>query len=86
MKTERKLRRYQERVGRPSGPNLRKHHVRDWYGWESTRSVDRAWKEYKTIPPPDFYLGPYPIWTEASLIENDRRAAIERPPVKQTAA
>jgi len=56
---ERKLRRY-----------LRKKHLRVRYGWESDKSVDRAWKD-KRIPPPDLYQGKFPLWLESTLDEYD---------------
>jgi hypothetical protein len=61
----------------------RKRQVRDRYGWKSDRSVDRAWREYKTIPPPDFYIGPFPVWTNETLDAHDAalaRAAVNKSP------
>ena len=59
MKLERKLRRY-----------LRKKHLRDRYGWESDKSVDRATKDGR-LPPPDTYNGRFPLSSEETLDAHD---------------
>jgi hypothetical protein len=53
---------------------LRKAEIAARYGWQSTLSVDRAWKEYKTLPPPTFYRGRFPLWDEAILDQFDADA------------
>jgi hypothetical protein len=63
VKLERKLRRY-----------LRKKRVRERYGYESDRSIDRAWKDGR-IPPPTIYQGRYPLWDEELLDAHDAAAA-----------
>jgi hypothetical protein len=74
MKLERKLRRY-----------LRKKHLRDRYGWESDKSVDRATKDGR-LPPPDTYNGRFPLWSEETLDAHDaaRREQAIAPPSART--
>ncbi len=50
---------------------LTKDNVRSRYGWKSKISVDRAWKEYRTLPPPDLYQGRRPLWGEKTLDAHD---------------
>ena len=54
----------------PSRRYLRKKAVRDRYGYESERSVDRAVKDGR-IPPPDIYQARFPLWAEETLNEHD---------------
>jgi hypothetical protein len=37
------------------------------------KTVDRR-RESGLIPPPDFYVGPYPYWTGTTLDKHDRKA------------
>jgi hypothetical protein len=59
----------------PVGPRrfLPKLDVMRRYGWKSVLSVDRAWKQYGTLPPPT-YIGRKPLWDEQQLDERDSRA------------
>jgi hypothetical protein len=59
-----------ETANRPPRRYLRKDGVRERYGWRTTKSVDRAWKEER-IPPPDLYQGKFPLWLEATLDAHD---------------
>jgi hypothetical protein len=56
---------------------LSKFDLRARYGWKSSISVDRAWKEYHTLPPPTTYRGRFPLWDEAILDRHDARAPRE---------
>jgi hypothetical protein len=62
-------------IQRPIQPfrYLPKQDVMRRYGWKSTLSVDRAWKEYGTLPPPT-YIGRKPLWDEQELDERDAHA------------
>jgi hypothetical protein len=53
---------------------LRKKDVAARYGWKCTLSVDRAWKEYLTLPPPTTRQGKSPLWDEAILDAHDHQA------------
>lgn len=63
MKLERKVRCY-----------LRKKQVRDRYGYESDRSIDRAVAQNR-LPPPDIYQGRFPLWSEETLDDHDAECA-----------
>ena len=67
----------------PSKRYLRKKAVRDRYGYQSERSVDRAVKDGR-IPPPDIYQSRFPLWREDSLDSHD--AALARAQVNRTVA
>jgi hypothetical protein len=41
------------------------------YGWKTPLSVDRAWKEYRSLPAPTRYLGRRPLWAEHILDAHD---------------
>jgi len=56
-----------------SEQHQRKSGVAKRYGI-CTRSVDRK-VENKQLPPPDFYLGKLPLWSERTLDRHDRAAA-----------
>jgi hypothetical protein len=56
---------------------LRKVQVALRYGWQTTMSVDRGWKVYRTIPPPSIYHGRIPLWDEEALDEYDAAHAFE---------
>ena len=60
----------QRRAGQ-STRYLTKEHVRQRYGWQSKISVDRAWQQYQTLPPPTIYHGRRPLWDEAVLDQHD---------------
>ena len=53
---------------------FRKRGVAERYGVHE-RSVDRM-KDDGRLPPPDFYIGRFPLWGEDTLDESDRRAAL----------
>jgi hypothetical protein len=53
---------------------LRKLDLRARYGWKSSISVDRAWKQYHTLPPPTTWRGRFPLWAEHILDAHDARA------------
>jgi hypothetical protein len=52
---------------------LTKQMVAERYGWASKISVDRAWKQYGTLPPP-IYRGKFPIWAEHVLDAHDAQS------------
>jgi hypothetical protein len=58
----RKLRRY-----------LTKRDLCQRYGWKTPLSVDRAWKQYGTLPPPTIHQGRRPLWDEAILDRHDAK-------------
>jgi hypothetical protein len=63
-----------QRQRRAATRYLTKNDVRARYGWKTTISVDRAWKEYGTLPPPTTYRGRHPLWAEHVLEEHDARS------------
>jgi hypothetical protein len=63
MKLEKKLRRH-----------LRKKQLAARYGYDSDRSIDRAVKDGR-LPPPDMYVGRFPLWSEETLDAHDAKAA-----------
>jgi hypothetical protein len=63
MKLERKLRKH-----------LRKKQLAARYGYDSDRSIDRAVKDGR-LPPPDMYVGRFPLWGEDTLDAHDASAA-----------
>jgi hypothetical protein len=60
----------------PGRRYLRRQDVRVRYGWQAVLSVDRAWKEYKTLPPPTTYQGRNALWDEAVLDALDAAHAL----------
>jgi hypothetical protein len=58
---------------RQSNRYLTKDIVRQRYGWQSKISVDRAWQQYRTLPPPTLYQGRRPLWAEAILDQHDEQ-------------
>jgi hypothetical protein len=42
------------------------------YGWKTTISVDRAWKNGR-LPPPTTFQGKHPLWEEEALNDFDDR-------------
>jgi len=50
---------------------LDKEAVRVRYHWKSKISVDRAWQQYKTLPPPTLFQGRRPLWAEHILDAHD---------------
>jgi hypothetical protein len=67
----------------PTRRYLRKKAVRDRYGYQSERSVDRAVKDGR-IPPPDIYQARFPLWAEETLNAHD--AALARAQINHTEA
>src|SRR6516225_4283227 len=65
-----------QRQRRAATRYLTKNDVRARYGWKTTISVDRAWKEYDTLPPPTTYQGKHPLWAEHVLDERDARSQV----------
>jgi hypothetical protein len=66
---------------------LRKADLCKRYGWKAKISVDRAVKA-GTLPPPDTYIGPAPLWLEEHLDAHDdaqRKARAETIPQTATA-
>jgi hypothetical protein len=57
---------------------LRKQDVRARYGWKAALSVDRAWKLYRTLPPPTTWQSRSPLWDEAILDQHDAANAQAR--------
>jgi hypothetical protein len=54
----------------------------------TVRAIDYMVRDGR-LPPPDFFLGRLPIWTDESIVANERAAAARRPskPIsKETAA
>jgi hypothetical protein len=45
------------------------------------RTIQRM-RDDGRIPPPDLYLGLYPLWTEETIEANERAAALRAPPSK----
>jgi len=48
------------------------------YGWRSKISVDRGVKA-GTLPPPDTYMGPIPLWLEGTLDKRDQERRRQPP-------
>jgi hypothetical protein len=59
----------------PGRRYLRKVDLMARYGWKVAISVDRAWKEYHTLPPPTIYRTRFPLWDEAILDAHDATLA-----------
>jgi hypothetical protein len=60
---------------------LRKKAVRDRYGYESERSVDRAVRDGR-LPGPTLYQARFPLWAEDTLDAHD--AALAHAQVNRT--
>jgi hypothetical protein len=48
--------------------------VRQRYAWRSRLSVDRAWRQYLTLPPPTTWQGKHPLWREDLLDAHDTQS------------
>jgi hypothetical protein len=57
---------------------LTKDDIRVRRRWKSKISVDRAWKEYGTLPPPTIWNGRFPLWSEDIL--DTFEAGMAQPP------
>jgi len=60
---------------------LTKDDVRIRRRWKTKISVDRAWREYKTLPPPTIWNGRFPLWAEDVLDAFESEMA-QRPPTQ----
>jgi hypothetical protein len=56
---------------------LRKKQLRERYGRDNDRYVERAVKDGR-LPKPTMFQGKTPLWDEAILDAHDRRCAVER--------
>jgi hypothetical protein len=56
---------------------LTKDDVRQRYGWASKISVDRAWQQYHTLPPPTLFQSRRPLWDVETLDAHDAARAFE---------
>jgi hypothetical protein len=61
---------------------LRRKHLRERYGWESERSVDRAIRDGR-LPPPDLIQGRFPLWDEYKLDTAKWNAPAQATPAQQ---
>ena len=43
----------------------------------TARSIDNMVRDGR-LPPPDFYMGRLPIWTDETIVANERAAAARR--------
>jgi hypothetical protein len=56
---------------------LRKRHVAARYGGVNERTVPRMVADDR-LPPPDIYVGRFPMWAEDTLDAHDRKAVLAR--------
>jgi hypothetical protein len=70
---------------KPRTEYLRKRHIRKRYGDVTPRTVNRMMEDGR-LPPPDFYSGRSPLWSERRLEEHERMLALKAEAARQLAA